>query len=67
MKNIETLTPEQVDEQAKVIGEKLNKIIFDANTKCNKILNKYGVIANVTCEIVGPKETIERREEDIVL
>lgn len=54
--DVETLSQEQADELSKQIGDKVVKIQTEALEKINKILNVYGMKAEMSVKVSKLKE-----------
>jgi len=50
--NVEDLTLEQIDDISITLGEEVAKVMDEANKKCNKLLNIYGLQTKIGYEMV---------------
>jgi len=50
--DVSKLTVDQADKLSEQIGKELSKIMDEANLKCNKLLNVYGLQTKISYDIV---------------
>lgn len=50
--DVDKLSVEQAEKLSKQIGQEVAKIMDEANSKCNKLLNIYGLQTSIGYEIV---------------
>lgn len=61
--DINNLTPEQADALSAQIGKEIAKIMDEANLKCNKLLNIYGMQTQIGYKIVKLGTKIRKKKK----
>lgn len=60
--DVNKMTPEQVKRLEKQISDEITSIMDEANTKCNKILNIYGLQTYIEWGITPLDEKITKKK-----